>query len=296
MGPSRARLYSLLLLMTFIWGINFVAAKIALRYMPALILAPLRIIVAALLLIPVFLWELKRRPGWDSLPSWREMPLLAAIGLLGVGLNQIAFMTGVQRTSVGHAALLIALTPMLVLLMAWFRGQEALSPGKILGMVTAVGGVVILNFGPGARLSGATVLGDALVFLAAFSFAFFAVASKEATALHGGLTVTTVSHIISGLCIIPFVIWISRGYDFAAVTPAGWAMLVYLAVFPSIVCYLIFYFALHFIPASEVASFSYLQPWIAALTGLWVLGEPLTGTLIAGGILILFGVFLAQRY
>lgn len=282
--------------MTFIWGVNFVVSKIALRFFPALILAPLRMIVAAILLIPVFAWELKRRPGWDSLPSWREMPLLTVIGLIGVGINQVAFMTGVQRTSVGHAALLIALTPMLVLLMAWLRGQEVLSPGKIFGMATAVGGVAILNFGPGARLSGATLLGDSLVFLAALAFAFFAVASKEATALHGGLTVTTVSHIVSSFVILPFLAWTARGFEFAAVTPAGWTVLVYLAVFPSIVCYLIFYFALHFIPASEVASFSYLQPWIAALTGLWILGEPLTGTLVAGGVLILFGVFLAQRF
>jgi len=282
--------------MTLIWGVNYVAAKIGLRYFPATLFAPMRILIAGVLVLPIFLWQLKRRPEWASAPRRDELPLLAVIGILGVGLNQLTFLLGMNRTSVGHAALVISLTPMLTLTLAWLRGQEALTLGKIAGMATAVGGIAVLNFGPTARASGATPLGDFLIFLAALFFAIFAVGGKEATSLHGGLTVTTFSHLASGICLLPMIVWASRGFDYAAVPLAGWATAIYMAAFPSVVCYLIFYYALNHIPASQVASFSYLQPWIAALSGFWVLGEPVTGTLLAGGLLILGGVFLAQRF
>jgi drug/metabolite transporter (DMT)-like permease len=68
-----------------------------------------------------------------------------------------------------------------------------------------------------------------------------------------------------------------------------------MAVFPSVVCYSIYYYALTYVPASRVSAFSYLQPLLAILMAIPLLGEQPTRSLMAGGALVLTGVFLAER-
>jgi drug/metabolite transporter (DMT)-like permease len=93
----------------------------------------------------------------------------------------------------------------------------------------------------------------------------------------------------------PITIWASIGFDWTRVSAAGWLGLIYMAAFPSVVCYLIYYWALTYIPASRVSSFSYLQPPIATLLAVPLLGEPVTVWLALGGALVLLGVFLTER-
>ena len=65
-------------------------------------------------------------------------------------------------------------------------------------------------------------------------------------------------------------------------------------LFGSFVAYLIYAFALEKLSASNVAAFAYLQPVMAALMGIWLLGEKLSIAVVFGGILILFGLYLTE--
>jgi drug/metabolite transporter (DMT)-like permease len=69
----------------------------------------------------------------------------------------------------------------------------------------------------------------------------------------------------------------------------------YMAVFSSIVAHVIYYWALSHLPASRVASFSYLQPLVATVLAVPALGEPVTPPVVAGGALVLAGVWLTER-
>ena len=68
-----------------------------------------------------------------------------------------------------------------------------------------------------------------------------------------------------------------------------------MALFPSVICYLIYYYALTYIPASRVAAFNYLQPVLATLMAVIALGERVTWPLVAGGAVIFSGVYLTER-
>jgi drug/metabolite transporter (DMT)-like permease len=68
-----------------------------------------------------------------------------------------------------------------------------------------------------------------------------------------------------------------------------------MAVLPSVVGSLIYYYALVYMPASRVTAFLYLQPVLATLLAIPVLGEHLTGALIGGGVMVLAGVSLTER-
>jgi drug/metabolite transporter (DMT)-like permease len=290
---SRAGLYSLISLMTLIWGINYVAAKLSLRWFPPLLFAPLRSIFAAAFLLPVYWWARARKTGE---PPWtrREIWILTTLGVCGITLNQVFFIIGMSMTSVAHAALLVALGPVFVMLLASLRGQELITGRKAAGMAAAIGGVLALQLTPG-RAEGATVLGDMFVLAASFSFSLFTVFGKEATVRHDPVTVNTVGYAAGALAGMPLLIWAGRSFDFGAVSAGGWTMMVYMALFPSVLCYLIFYYALTRIDASRLAAFSYAQPVIASVTGLVVLSEPVTLPVALGGALVLSGVWLTGR-
>lgn len=274
--------------LTFFWSINYVIAKIALRHFPPLLFTPIRTALAAALLLVVW----KQSGGERVNGDWKRVGLLGLVGITG---NQVAFLVGMARTSVAHAALIIAMTPVFVLLLSAWRAHERVTVRKLSGMGIAFCGVAVLVFGPGRSTHGATLLGDFLIFLASFTFALFTVAGRGVTRKHGAIPVTATAYVASALSLIPVGIWQGWGFDFTRVTTGGWLTLVYMAVFPSVVCYLIYYHALSKISASRVSAFSYSQPLIATLTGFAALGEPVTASVAVGGVLVLSGVWTTSR-
>jgi drug/metabolite transporter (DMT)-like permease len=78
--------------------------------------------------------------------------------------------------------------------------------------------------------------------------------------------------------------------------PAGaWWCIAFIVTCGSVLAYLIYAFALTELSASRVAAFNYLQPVIAAVLGVWLLAEGITGQAVCGGALILLGVYLTER-
>jgi drug/metabolite transporter (DMT)-like permease len=294
-GPSRLRLYSLIALMVLLWSANFIVGKLALRWFPPLLLSPLRTTLAGLFIVPVYLWNRRANPEARA-DHWtrRDILLLVLLGIFGVALNQIFFIVGLSRTSVAHSSLVIGLTPMLVLLLAAGLRQERLTARKLAGMAVAIGGIGVLNAAP-SKAAGATLAGDLFIFLAALTFALFTVAGKHATARHASITVNTFAYAGGAVALAPFTMWQSAGFSFDGLGAAAWLTLIYMALFPSLICYLIYYYALMHIPASRVSAFAYLQPLLATVMATTLLGERLTENVIGGGAMVLAGVWLTER-
>ncbi len=287
---GTALLYALILLMVAFWSGNYVAGKIALREMPALLLAGLRIGFAGVLMLPVF----ALRPA-EPLPRREGFPRLLALGLLGVTLNQFFFIAGLSLTSVAHAALIIGLTPLLVLILACLRGLEQMTARKAAGMLVALAGVAVLKAWEPAAHAHAAWLGDFFVLLAALSFALFTVFGKEVSAQYSSVTVNTVAYVAGGLALLPVTLWEAGRHSLAHIGAGAWLAAVYMALFPSVVAYLIYFHALARMAASRVAAFSYLQPVFALGMGAAFLGERPGAPVLAGGLVILSGVYLAER-
>jgi drug/metabolite transporter (DMT)-like permease len=285
-----AVLYALILLMVVFWSANYIAGKIALREFSPMMLAGLRIGLAGVTMLPIYTWQgtrLRAKP--------REMARLLVLGLLGVTLNQVFFIIGLSRTSVAHSALIIGLTPILVLFLAALRGLERMTLRKAGGMAIALAGVGVLKaFEPGTA-TGATWLGDFFIFLTALCFALFTVFGKEVTKQYSSITMNTVAYVAGGLALLPVTIWEASRHSLAHISTGAWLSAVYMALFPSVIAYLIYYYALTHIAASRVSAFSYLQPVFATAMGIAILGERIGAPVIAGGLVILSGVYLAER-
>ncbi len=290
--PSSALLYSALAFMIFIWSVNYIIGKVALRSFPPLLLSGWRTAVSGLFMIPVYAWA-RKRPGVSGWTA-RDLPRLLGIGVFGITLNQVLFVQGLSRTSVAHAAILSGLTPLMVLTIAASLRMEKFTLMKASGMLTALAGVAVLNHDASMGVH-ATFLGDFLILLGGVAFAIFTVAGKRTTAQFGAITVNAFGYISGGLSLLPITIWQSSGFSYAAVPPAGWAGMLFMAAFPAVVCYLIFYWALAYLPASRVAAWSYIQPVLATAMAIPLLGERLSVSLIAAGTLVFTGLFVSGR-
>ena len=285
------RLYLLLVIVMFIWAMNFIATKIVLKEVPAALLSGFRICWAAIFLIPVYFWAAKKQGRtWTSSEAFR----MSLLGIVGIALNQAFFILGLARTTVSHAAFIFGTVPLAVLFLSSYFGIESISKRKILGIVVALAGVGVLQ-ARSAAVAGPTVAGDLFILGSALTFACYIVFGKSNVVRFGPFIPTTFAFFAGAIVMLPMTIYLARDFDFTQVTARAWGGMLYMALGSSVVASLLYYYVLGHLPASRVSSFSYLQPLMASTLGITLLGEPLTAALIAGGTLILGGVLLTER-
>jgi drug/metabolite transporter (DMT)-like permease len=290
-GRSQWSLYLIVVAVYLFWGGNFVFSKITLKEIPGPLVAGMRTVFAAIALMAVY----KRSRNPDRPPLRRdEYPQLCIIGVCGIAVNQVCFLIGLSLTSASHAALVIGLTPFMVLFLAWFRGQEAFTSNRAIGLAVAVCGMALLQK-PSASAQTASLLGDVLILGAGLSFAVYTVFGKELAAEHGGMAVIAVSYAAGAIFLLPMTLFFASRFDFSQVSAAAWWAFGYMSVVSSVLCYIGWAYALKRLSASRLTAFSYLQPLVATLLALPMLGEPITAALVSGGGLIMAGVFLSER-
>jgi drug/metabolite transporter (DMT)-like permease len=228
----------------------------------------------------------------------RDLLGLALLGVVAIPINQGFFLYGMSLSTPGHGALLYALTPIFVFLLARWRLGERATPLKVAGIATAFAGVVVVLLGRGALgLPGARdgLLGDLLILLAVVAWAVFAVGGKVYAERYGVRAMTGVAITIGSLLYLPLGFWLSDLAAFSRLSPAGWGSVAYLVLITSIVAYLIYYWAMKKTDASRVAIWSNLQPVLTAVAAWAIYGEPITPTFLVGGAMVLAGVVLTER-
>jgi drug/metabolite transporter (DMT)-like permease len=123
----------------------------------------------------------------------------------------------------------------------------------------------------------------------------FTVFGKSATQRHSTVTVNTFAYVGAAVALTPVTLWEGARFVFAQVTWVGWSCLTYMALFPSVICYLIYYYALSHMMPSRVSAFSYLQPPLVTVMGVVLLGEHVTLALVLSAAVVFAGVYLAER-
>ena len=228
-----------------------------------------------------------------------DLVRLTILGFIAIPVNQGFFLYGLSLTTPGHAALLYAMTPVFVFVLALLRREERSSGWKSAGIATAFAGAALVLVTRG-QLSGEieasrALLGDLLVLLAVVAWAVYAVWGKPYAERYGVVTTTGITIVTGTLLYLPVGIFFSRAADFRALSGAGWGSIAYLVVLTSVVSYLLYYWALAREDASRVAIWSNTQPVLTALLAWMVYGDPLTPAFAVGGLLVMAGVAMTQQ-
>jgi drug/metabolite transporter (DMT)-like permease len=232
--------------------------------------------------------------GFTRRDAWTFLYL----GFFGVSVNQFCFTLGLHYTSVSHSAIIVGMGPIYTLVLAVVLRLERATWHKAVGMAIAFTGIAVLASEHGISPHSPSLLGDAITMTGSVGFATYAVLGKRVAEEYDALTMTAYNHFAGALIVLPQGIhqaWLLQAEgNWRAVPWQAWASIFYMALFGSAVAYLLYYWLLRYLEASQLGAFTYLLPVLASILGILTLGEKGSWTQLLGGALALVGVYWTE--
>jgi len=220
---------------------------------------------------------------------WKPF-LFAAIAFAG---DLAVWHLSVKFTSVANSTLLANLAAIFVTLAAWILFHQKPSRLFLVGLVTAMAGVGML-VSTSIAFSTTALLGDALGVVTAMFYAWYLLTVKDLRDRGTGtLRLMAVTTAITALILLP--IALATGEQMLPTTAAGWLKLVGIALISHAGGQGLIAYALAHLPATFSSVSLLLQPVMAGVFAWILLGEPLVAMQIAGGCVVLAGIYLSRK-
>jgi drug/metabolite transporter (DMT)-like permease len=217
------------------------------------------------------------------------------LSLFGVVLNQLFFIGGLSLTTASNTSLLAVMIPVFALAVGSLLGFERLTKIKVIGIVLAAIGVIILIDPRKASFSSQTTLGDIFIVINCLAYGIYVATSREAIMRNGIFRSMMWVFIFASLVTVPLGVWSLSSIDIASVEPRIWWTILWIGIGATAAPYLLNAYALSKVDPSMVAVFVYLQPLIGFSLAVLFLGESITPIFIAASLLIFAGVFLVTK-
>jgi len=279
-----------LILMTFIWGMNFVIVKTLIGDITPLAFVSIRFVLGAVLLFVV----VRVREGGFQIPraAWGRV---AVVGIVGTTLYQPLYITGLSLTKVSNAALIVACTPVLIVLFNRVLRKERFTARGWAGIACCFAGIaaVVLSGGEVA-LGDKSLIGDLLLVIATCGWALYSVLAAPLLKKYSSLSVTALSIIFGTIPLVLIGLPAMLSENWAAISPAGWGGLLYSAIFAIVIAYVIWNVGVKRLGGARTAIYNNLTPVIATAGAAIFLNEPLAPIEILGAVIIFVGLYLAR--
>lgn len=286
--------YLVLLVTNLVYATSYVATRIVLDDVPPSQLALIRLVIGAAILVPLSRARALSAPPPRGAEAWR----IVWMGVFGFA-GAFAFSHwGIARSTATNASLLIIVEPLAIMLLGPVVLAERLTRREKVGAGVALLGtiVVVVNGIPGVtRALVPHWRGDLLLVLSGLGYASYSLIGREVLQRRDALDVTARSIIWGGVAMVPLAVLEWHGGARPALTPTAAPGTLYLAVVITALGYLAWNWGLARVEASRAAVFLTVQPIAGALLGVAFLHEPLTGFTLAGGALIVLGLWLTAR-
>ena len=281
-------------LVVAIWGSTFVCTKILLvNGLTAAQIFTLRFIIAYVLLLA---FSLTRRSFRCWADTWRDELIMAALGLTGGTLYFLTENSAMNYTTTTNTSLIVCCCPLFAsLLIGWFYRSERMRPVQVAGTLMAVMGVtaVVLN---GRFVLHLSPLGDALALGANLCWAVYSLLMIPANKRYDAVFITRKVFFYGLLFMIPYFM------VFPEMPPANVLLrgdillnLFFLGSIASMACFLAWTWVMHKLGAIVATNYVYLNPLVTILFAWWILSEQITVWFLVGTVLILVGMYLADK-
>jgi len=276
----------------FIWGVNFSAVKFALGGLAPLAFNTLRFGVATVVLLTIM--RLRGESFWlrrqDILPVF-------ILGFSGHTLYQALFINGMARTTPAIGALLMATSPLFVVIYGMLLGLERPRRTVIAGILLSFVGTLLLIAGGQGELSlrRETLLGDLLILLAAMMWAAYTLGGKSLLGRYSPLKLNALTMIPGTLLLALISAPALAGQDWGAVSAGQWGAWAYSTTFAVVVAYVLWYTSVQRVGGARTAVYSNLTPVVATVASWLLMGERLAPLQILGAAVVIAGILLARR-
>lgn len=284
LGATRGQVVAAFATVYVIWGSTYLAIHFAVLSMPPFLMAATRFLIAGALL---YGWVRLRGAPRPQPKHWKSAAIMGTLLLaFGNGLIVVAE----QTVPSGIAALLVAMVPIWMVLLDWFRpGGVRPRAGVLVGLALGMGGVALLMSqgasGPSVFRVGSMVL----LIMAPLAWAIGSLYGRDAAVPSVPLLATAMEMLCGGLALV--VLSVVTGelgqVHLSQISLLSLLSLGYLVVFGSLLGYSAYVFLLRNVPAARVSTYAYVNPAVAVALGWAFAGERITPrTIVAAAIIV----------
>jgi O-acetylserine/cysteine efflux transporter len=266
-----------------------VAVKGALAVLPPLPLATFRCLAAACILLGALRVAGRRLPALRP----REWALVVVAGLSGNTIFQLGMAWGLAYTTPAHSALMVNLSPVVAILLAWIWLGERPRARRLAGIALALGGVGLIVT-RGGDVGAGSLVGDGLALAAGVGWAVYVVAGKPLLAAHPPLEITTLASVVGAVPLLPLGLPGLVAVPWSTLGARTWLLLAYLSLFTLVLANGLWYWALARATTARVVVFSYLTPVVATAGSILLGQDTVSVPLVLGAGAVVAGVALAQ--
>jgi drug/metabolite transporter (DMT)-like permease len=285
----RGRVIAAFVAIYLIWGSTYLGIRFAIETIPPFTLSAVRFALAGLIMLVA---ARVRGETEITLPQFRTAAIVGALLMLANSLVGVAE----KRIPSGIAALLVAMTPLFMVLLEWMRpGGRKPTVLVAIGLLIGLGGVVALvgpaSFGGGARLD---LIGAGVVILGSLLWSTGAIYSRHAPKPKSGIMMAAVQMLVGGTFV--GILGVVRGelatFHLSQVSTRSFAAFGYLLVFGSLIGFTAFVYLLRVSTAARVATYAYVNPVVAVFLGWLLAAEPISARMLIAAAIIVTGVAL----
>ncbi|HCY1398615.1 TPA: DMT family transporter [Staphylococcus aureus] len=270
-----------------LWGSAFPMIKIALNDFSAESLSAFRLILATIILLPFVI--IKKLPT----PELRDIPVIFILGFCGFVIYHTALNCGETLISAGISGILVSTTPIFSSALAYIFLKEHFSKWNWLSSLVAFIGISIISISKDDYTT-INVLGVFIILLASFSESLYFTFQKKYIEKYGFIAFTLYTIMASSpfmLIFIPEIINDIHGATFTSIVSV-----LYLAIFPTIIPYVLLAYIVKSVGVSDATMSLYLTPIVSLLLSYLLLDELPTTLAIIGGLITLLGVSLSNFF
>ena len=283
----RLPIYAGLIYVIFCWALNTVLVKQAVATVD-----PMAFTFVRFLIMTPLGFVLARIAGERVHVARRDVPLLLLCGACGYGLYQYFWMIGLAHTTAFASALLSATSPIFTLAIVATIRTERVRSGRWLGVALALAGVAIYEGAFAGR--AAFRIGDALTLCGALTFAGYNVVSARLLDRYTPVSLLAITMAVGTLMIAPGGIAAFAHTDFATWGWQIWWRIAFATLFPILLTYPVWSWAITQLGAGRVSIFSFLTPVLAGLLSVPILHARFAHYQLAGAAICLAGMILSN--
>lgn len=271
------------------WGLSFLFIEVALEVVPPLWIVAARVTIGATVLLLIV--AVRRVAMPRDLRMWGNLVLL---GVMNNAVPWTAVAYAQRSLPSGLTALLMAMVPMSTLLVSVTVGLERITPLRLTGLLVSLGGVALIVVGDvddvGRLVAVSVVLAATVLYASGTVYA-----KRKVSGQLSPLALATGQVLSTALLLIPVALLFAPIPDLAALTPAIVGSLSALGALGTGIAFLVFYSLIERVGATNATMVTYLVPVVAVIAGVVILGERLSPAALAGGAVVVIGIYLTQR-
>jgi drug/metabolite transporter (DMT)-like permease len=287
---TRTKALFALALVCFFWGTTWIASKQAVKYVHPLQMAGIRQLLGGLCYLLFFVFK---GTAWPKKKDWIVILILSFLNFM---LSNALSTWGVKYISAGLGSIIGAIFPLWLVIIG-FAGTRTHMPAKtVLGILLGFTGICVIFYDHlHDFLDPKFRLGIFLSLASTWSWAFGTLYTKKHAVNFNPYFSLGLQMVISAIVLNILSGALGFSTPLASFPWQVWVAISFLVIFGSVISFIAYLYALQNLPTEQASLYAYINPIVAVLLGWMIFEEKLTGFIIAGTLITLYGVYLVNK-